>query len=154
MSTTASSIPIVVRRADPSAQIPSDYGVTPHGTIYSTTPGGTRIIYDKKQLLTLRHSPYAQSPPAGLAFIPGVTRSSVPGITSPLQKEFVMSEPQLEEAQDDDGDYDSQEDMHRDAKDQFVHHEDELLDMELADHGQELSGAAARKHDAVFEMDM
>jgi translation initiation factor 4E binding protein 1 len=77
------TIPIAVRRADPGASLPSDYGVTPHGTIFSTTPGGTRIIYDRKQLLSLRDSPFSQTPPASLQFIPGVTKASVTA-SSPL----------------------------------------------------------------------
>jgi len=96
MSSSTVAVPIVVRRADPNAHLPSDYGVTPHGTIFSTTPGGTRIIYDRAQLLKLRNSPYSQSPPAALKFIPGVTRASLSGIgagmTSPLTQTFHASE--------------------------------------------------------------
>ena len=37
------------------------------------TPGGSRIVYDRETLLALRHSPMAQTPPRGMARIPGVT---------------------------------------------------------------------------------
>uniref|UniRef100_A0A3Q3D3R1 Eukaryotic translation initiation factor 4E binding protein 2 n=1 Tax=Hippocampus comes TaxID=109280 RepID=A0A3Q3D3R1_HIPCM len=53
--------------------LPHDYCTTPGGTLFSTTPGGTRIIYDRKFLLDMRNSPMAQTPPAHLPVIPGVT---------------------------------------------------------------------------------
>ncbi|KAM9379615.1 eukaryotic translation initiation factor 4E-binding protein 2 [Phaethornis superciliosus] len=56
-----------------AAQLPADYCTTPGGTLFSTTPGGTRIIYDRKFLLDRRNSPMAQTPPCHLPDIPGVT---------------------------------------------------------------------------------
>ncbi|XP_069466603.1 eukaryotic translation initiation factor 4E-binding protein 2 [Ambystoma mexicanum] len=56
-----------------STQLPHDYCTTPGGTLFSTTPGGTRIIYDRKFLLDRRNSPLAQTPPRRLPDIPGVT---------------------------------------------------------------------------------
>ncbi|KAF1632821.1 UNVERIFIED_CONTAM: Eukaryotic translation initiation factor 4E-binding protein 2, partial [Eudyptes robustus] len=56
-----------------AAQLPPDYCTTPGGTLFSTTPGGTRIIYDRKFLLDRRNSPMAQTPPCHLPNIPGVT---------------------------------------------------------------------------------
>ncbi|KAI8050513.1 eukaryotic translation initiation factor 4E binding protein-domain-containing protein [Syncephalis plumigaleata] len=76
MSTSARDIPVAIRRADPSAPLPSDYSTTPHGTIFSTTPGGTRIIYDRNKLLSLRNSPLSRTPPANMANVPGVTRGA------------------------------------------------------------------------------
>ncbi|XP_070545504.1 eukaryotic translation initiation factor 4E-binding protein 1-like isoform X1 [Ptychodera flava] len=58
--------------SDPS-QIPSDYSSTPGGTIFSTTPGGTRIIYERNFLMQMRNSPLAKTPPKNLPTIPGVT---------------------------------------------------------------------------------
>jgi hypothetical protein len=49
-----------------------ELGSTPGGTIYGTTPGGTRIVYDRTFLLQCRNSPLAKSPPV-LPPIPGVT---------------------------------------------------------------------------------
>ncbi|KAJ7997314.1 hypothetical protein DPEC_G00227680 [Dallia pectoralis] len=49
------------------------YSQTPGGTLFSTTPGGTRIIYDRKFLLDCRNSPIARTPPSCLPHIPGVT---------------------------------------------------------------------------------
>lgn len=62
---------------DPS-QLPLDYSSTPGGTIFSTTPGGTRIIYDRAFLMQMRNSPIARTPPKNLP--------NIPGITSPNQK--------------------------------------------------------------------
>ncbi|XP_062997140.1 eukaryotic translation initiation factor 4E-binding protein 2-like [Elgaria multicarinata webbii] len=56
-----------------SSQLPHDYCTTPRGTLFSTTPGGTRIIYDCKFLLDHCNSPMAQTPPCHLPNIPGVT---------------------------------------------------------------------------------
>jgi len=56
-----------------ASQLPHDYSSTPNGTLYSTTPGGTRIIYDRNFLLQMRNSPVARTPPKNLPMIPGVT---------------------------------------------------------------------------------
>uniref|UniRef100_A0A1A8GFP8 Eukaryotic translation initiation factor 4E binding protein 3 n=1 Tax=Nothobranchius korthausae TaxID=1143690 RepID=A0A1A8GFP8_9TELE len=55
------------------SQLPDCYSQTPGGTLFSTTPGGTRIIYDRKFLLDCRNSPLARTPPCYLPQIPGVT---------------------------------------------------------------------------------
>ncbi|KAG5831512.1 eukaryotic translation initiation factor 4E-binding protein 2 [Anguilla rostrata] len=60
-----------------TTQLPHDYCTTPGGTLFSTTPGGTRIIYDRKFLLDRRNSPIAQTPPAHLPVIPGVTSQNI-----------------------------------------------------------------------------
>ncbi|KAA0187696.1 Eukaryotic translation initiation factor 4E-binding protein 2 [Fasciolopsis buskii] len=39
---------------------------TPGGTLFSTTPGGTRIIYDREFMLQCRNSPLSRTPPAEL----------------------------------------------------------------------------------------
>ena len=39
---------------------------------------GTRIIYDRNTLLSLRNSPLSRTPPAKLAFVAGVTGASLP----------------------------------------------------------------------------
>ncbi|NWX29079.1 4EBP2 protein, partial [Notiomystis cincta] len=62
-----------------AAQLPADYCTTPGGTLFSTTPGGTRIIYDRKFLLDRRNSPMAKTPPCHLPNIPGVTSPGEPG---------------------------------------------------------------------------
>ncbi|NXP53625.1 4EBP1 protein, partial [Heliornis fulica] len=55
---------------------PGDYSTTPGGPVFGTTPGGTRIIYDRKFLMECRNSLVAKTPPSGLPDIPGVTRPS------------------------------------------------------------------------------
>lgn len=78
-----------VQLSDPS-QLPSDYSQTPGGTLFSTTPGGTRIIYDRNFLMQCRNSPLAKSPPANLP--------KIPGVTSPvIQENGVISEGQQQQ---------------------------------------------------------
>ncbi|XP_035635499.1 eukaryotic translation initiation factor 4E-binding protein 3-like [Oncorhynchus keta] len=55
------------------SQLADSYSQTPGGTLFSTTPGGTRIIYDRKFLLECRNSPITRTPPCCLPHIPGVT---------------------------------------------------------------------------------
>ncbi|XP_076067027.1 eukaryotic translation initiation factor 4E binding protein thor [Oratosquilla oratoria] len=55
------------------ADLPHDYSSTPGGTLFSTTPGGTRIIYERNFLLQMRNSPLAKTPPKNLPVIPGIT---------------------------------------------------------------------------------
>uniref|UniRef100_A0A8C5LMH2 Eukaryotic translation initiation factor 4E binding protein 2 n=1 Tax=Leptobrachium leishanense TaxID=445787 RepID=A0A8C5LMH2_9ANUR len=67
------------------SQLPHDYCTTPGGTLFSTTPGGTRIIYDRKFLLDRRNSPLAQTPPRRLPDIPGVTSPITPAEVSKVE---------------------------------------------------------------------
>ncbi|KAL0994680.1 hypothetical protein UPYG_G00125750 [Umbra pygmaea] len=66
-------IPSRFEPAEDWPQLPDTYSQTPGGTLFSTTPGGTRIIYDRKFLLECRYSPIARTPPCCLPHIPGVT---------------------------------------------------------------------------------
>ncbi|NXJ36094.1 4EBP3 protein, partial [Ciconia maguari] len=68
--TAAASCPIPGSHHLP---IPEGYSSTPRGTVYSTTLGGTHIIYDRKFLLECKNSPVARTPPCCLPQIPGVT---------------------------------------------------------------------------------
>lgn len=68
-STTIPTRRVEVKNA---SDMPSRYSETPGGTIFSTTPGGSRIIYERKFLLNLKSSPLAQTP-TRLPVIPGVT---------------------------------------------------------------------------------
>eukprot|EP01098_Paradermamoeba_levis_P010434 TRINITY_DN4380_c0_g1_i3.p1 TRINITY_DN4380_c0_g1~~TRINITY_DN4380_c0_g1_i3.p1 ORF type:complete len:112 (+),score=34.71 TRINITY_DN4380_c0_g1_i3:76-411(+) len=52
---------------------PKSLSTTPGGTIYATTPGGTKIVYDRDSLLLLRNSPLSKTPTNELPMIPGVT---------------------------------------------------------------------------------
>jgi len=56
--------------------VPDNFSTSAGGTIFSTTPGGTRIVYDRVMMMQLKQSPLSQTPPSnGLASIPGVTLS-------------------------------------------------------------------------------
>uniref|UniRef100_A0A7S3D4N4 Eukaryotic translation initiation factor 4E binding protein n=1 Tax=Palpitomonas bilix TaxID=652834 RepID=A0A7S3D4N4_9EUKA len=60
--------------------------VTPGGQHYlATTPGGTKLVYDKNTLLMMRNSPYSKSPPMGLNInaIPGITKTGGIEVKSP-----------------------------------------------------------------------
>ncbi|CAF3457638.1 unnamed protein product [Rotaria sp. Silwood1] len=46
---------------------------TARGNIYSTTPDGTRIYYDRTFLLSRRESPMTRSLPLNFSYIPEVT---------------------------------------------------------------------------------
>lgn len=60
------------------SQLPGNYSQTPGGTLFATTPGGTRIIYERNFLMKMRDSPVAATPPKNLPFIAGVTTSISP----------------------------------------------------------------------------
>jgi len=66
------------------SELPHDYSKTPGGTLYGTTPGGTRIIYELDHMMRLKNSPHAKTPPKNLPFIPGVTKGIEFNRTSPL----------------------------------------------------------------------
>jgi len=57
---------------DPS-QIPTNLSQSVGGTIYGTTPGGSRVVYDRSLLLKLSCSPLTKTPPSNMKLIPGVT---------------------------------------------------------------------------------
>ena len=73
MSTPSASIPVRRVEVKNAHDMPSRYSETPGGTIFSTTPGGTRIIYERKYLLNLKGSPLSKTPTKQLPVIPGVT---------------------------------------------------------------------------------
>merc|ERR1712188_78178 len=51
---------------------PRTLSTTPGGSIYGTTPGGTKIMYTRDALLFLGNSPICRTPPSGMAHIPGI----------------------------------------------------------------------------------
>merc|ERR1712093_60973 len=72
-SAGAQAIPV---RPGTEKELPNiqDLAITPGGLHFlGTTPGGTRIIYDKNTLLHYRQSPLSKTPPPGFPSIPGVT---------------------------------------------------------------------------------
>ncbi|XP_072341693.1 eukaryotic translation initiation factor 4E-binding protein 1-like [Scyliorhinus torazame] len=75
-----------------SAQLPQDYSSTPGGTLFSTTPGGTRIIYDRKFLMDCRNSSVARTPPRDLPNIPGVTSPNTAEKVKPATNHIISHE--------------------------------------------------------------
>jgi len=71
-NSVSNSIPVRRVEVKNASDMPSRYSETPGGTIFSTTPGGSRIIYERKFLLNLKASPLSQTP-TRLPVIPGVT---------------------------------------------------------------------------------
>ncbi|CAG9857016.1 unnamed protein product [Phyllotreta striolata] len=58
------AIPIKRVVIDDASDLPSNYSSTPGGTLFSTTPGGSKIVYEKSVLMNLRNSPISKTPPA------------------------------------------------------------------------------------------
>ncbi|CDH49107.1 predicted protein [Lichtheimia corymbifera JMRC:FSU:9682] len=72
----SAAVPVNIRRADADTPLPAEYSTTPHGTIYGSTPGGTRVIYDRDTLLALSNSDLSKTPPAKMMFVAGVTKTN------------------------------------------------------------------------------
>jgi len=67
---------IQIRRVsvtDPKDMPTKGIAETPGGTMYGTTPGGTRIIYDRLFMLRQKQAPVSRTPPS-LPQIPGITK--------------------------------------------------------------------------------
>jgi len=67
------TIPVRRVTVHSESELPSDLSSTPGGSLFSTTPGGSRVYYDRAALLALRSSPLSRTPPANLPVIKGVT---------------------------------------------------------------------------------
>jgi len=76
--------------------MPDVYSSTPGGTIFGTTPGGTKIIYERAFLMEMRNSPMARTPPKNLPKIPGVT-VDLDKRPSPTKQTKDSSEPKKDE---------------------------------------------------------
>ncbi|KAI9308099.1 eukaryotic translation initiation factor 4E binding protein [Cunninghamella echinulata] len=60
--------PVSIQRSE------ADYSTAPNDTIYGSTPGGTRVIYDRNTLLALSNSQLSKTPPNTMAYVPGITK--------------------------------------------------------------------------------
>lgn len=69
-----SPISVPVSRADGWVPGPADLSTSFGGTVYATTPGGTKIAYDRAALMYIRNSPLSKTP---------TTLPSIPGVTAP-----------------------------------------------------------------------
>jgi len=100
------------------------------GTMYGTTPGGTRIIYDRLFLLKQKESPAARTPPS-LPQIPGVTRDldQVESPTSKPRKCSVINEGEEEQTSNDSNKQPTCSTSTA-GNDQIVEEEDDLLEEE------------------------
>ncbi|PRP87987.1 eukaryotic translation initiation factor 4E-binding protein 1-like [Planoprotostelium fungivorum] len=86
------AIPISARdKADGWFPNPRDLSTTPGGTIYATTPGGSRIVYDREALLKYRESPLAKTPTKVLPVIPGVTAPDDHEFLKPQQSPKILN---------------------------------------------------------------
>jgi len=83
----------------------ADLSVSYGGTVYATTPGGTKIAYDRSALMYIRNSPLSKTPTT-LPIIPGVTAPEIPAprpvqLASPESKESAQHAPSGNEDEDD-----------------------------------------------------
>ncbi|KOC69174.1 Eukaryotic translation initiation factor 4E-binding protein 1 [Habropoda laboriosa] len=82
---------------DPS-QLPADYSSTPGGTLFSTTPGGTRIVYERDFLMNLRNSPISRTPPRNMPSIPiELLKNTPPNPAVPAKLQINKDSPVIEE---------------------------------------------------------
>lgn len=71
-SVKSKTIPIRTRQGETIDFV--DVSQSVGGTIYGTTPGGTRYVYKRDMLLSFRNTPLSCTPPVDLPIIPGVTK--------------------------------------------------------------------------------
>merc|ERR1712178_180813 len=72
MTSKSIDIPAKLRAQHPDYDISQSVG----GTIYATTPGGTKIVYNRAELMHLSKSPLARDRPLDMPDIPGITSAS------------------------------------------------------------------------------
>jgi hypothetical protein len=65
---TTTAIPIRYFRNE--TELPNNVSYSVGGTIYGTTPGGSKIIYSRDALLKCKDSPLSKTPPKLLGDIP------------------------------------------------------------------------------------
>ncbi|KAJ5071428.1 4e-binding protein thor [Anaeramoeba ignava] len=54
--------------------LPPNLSKTPGGTIFGTTPGGSKIVYTRDQLIKLSTSPLSHTSPPNIPKIAGITK--------------------------------------------------------------------------------
>jgi hypothetical protein len=101
---------------------------TPGGTIFGTTPGGTRIIYDRLFLLKQKGSALGRTPPINLPSIPGVTEDLNRKV-SVVEEEKTEEEKAVKQGSEDSGHNNIQEE--EEVDDNAFDDEDGEADMEM-----------------------
>jgi len=101
---------------------------TPGGTIFGTTPGGTRIIYDRLFLLKQKGSALGRTPPINLPSIPGVTEDLNRKV-SVVEEEKAEEEKAVKQGSEDSGHNNIQEE--EEVDDNAFDDDDGEVDMEM-----------------------
>jgi hypothetical protein len=91
-------IPAKLRAAHPNLV---DVSESVGGTLYGTTPGGTRIVYKREDLMQLSKSPLARSRPEGMPEVPGVTTDRSKGTAAAAASVGAVAVPSSTAAGDD-----------------------------------------------------
>lgn len=67
--------PVKIPQPTPGSPLEMTLSSSPNGTIYGTTPGGSRIRYQRNELLNIRTSPLIQAAASNMQIphIPGIT---------------------------------------------------------------------------------
>ncbi|KAF2068880.1 hypothetical protein CYY_009796 [Polysphondylium violaceum] len=81
MSSTTKAIPVSLKIDRNDINFSTSVG----GTLYGTTPGGTKIVYDRNTLLQYRNSPLSKTPPPELAHLTEAMRSKKPIASTPTK---------------------------------------------------------------------
>jgi len=79
----------------PGRDVNYDLSTTPGGSIYGTTPGGTKIKYSRDALLFIRNSPLSKTPPSNLPVIPGITQGAFSNSNSPNSHQIPSLMPKI-----------------------------------------------------------
>ena len=105
---------------------------TPGGTIFGTTPGGTRIIYDRLFLLKQKGSALGRTPPINLPSIPGVTEDLNRKVSVVEEEKTEEEKAAVKQASNDSGHNNIQEDEQEEVDDNAFDDDDgEEVDMEM-----------------------
>merc|ERR1712221_5946 len=80
------SIAIKNKKLKSASEIPDNATETPGGTLFGFTPGGSKIVYTRDYLMSLKTSPASMTPPKKMTYIPGVTSPISPLAQENLDK--------------------------------------------------------------------